>query len=418
MDNTKNDSKKNIIKKTAVYLFMICMLCFATACRTGDVPVNDNTVTDQQFDDAGKNDISGEADIQLPTAEPAVTDALEPTAEPDSEPADTGTTEPTAEPDSEPGTTDVTEPTTNPAVTDAPEPATDPDVTDSPQPTADPDATDVPEPASDPETTDVPDPADDTDMIPRESETVTWNEDWEFASNSKIHSDSVTLYRSMSEDRKNIVIAVNAGHGTEGGSNVKTLCHPDGSKKVTGGSTGAGETYATAVSYGTTFMDGTSEAKANLSLALILKDMLLENGYDVLMIRESSDVQLDNIARTVFANNNADCHIAIHYDSTETDKGFFYIGVPDVASYRAMEPVASWWRVHNAFGEALLQGMKDTGNKICGSGNIPLDLTQTSYSTVPSMDVEVGDRKSDYSEETQRKIAEGLLRGLNIYFDN
>lgn len=32
------------------------------------------------------------------------------------------------------------------------------------------------------------------------------------------------------------------------------------------------------------------------------------------MIRENEDVQLDNIARTVIANNNADIHIAIHFD--------------------------------------------------------------------------------------------------------
>ena len=43
----------------------------------------------------------------------------------------------------------------------------------------------------------------------------------------------------------------------------------------------------------------------------------------MLMIRESSDVQLDNVARTVLANNRADCHIALHWDSTSSDKGAF-----------------------------------------------------------------------------------------------
>ena len=43
------------------------------------------------------------------------------------------------------------------------------------------------------------------------------------------------------------------------------------------------------------------------------------------MIRDSEDVQLDNIARTVMANENANCHVAIHYDSTESDKGAFFI---------------------------------------------------------------------------------------------
>lgn len=48
------------------------------------------------------------------------------------------------------------------------------------------------------------------------------------------------------------------------------------------------------------------------------------------MIRESDDVQLDNVARTVIANNAADCHIALHWDSTSSNKGAFYMSVPNV----------------------------------------------------------------------------------------
>ena len=59
----------------------------------------------------------------------------------------------------------------------------------------------------------------------------------------------------------------------------------------------------------------------------------------VLMIRESDDVQLDNIARTVIANNTSDCHIALHWDSTTNNKGAFYMSVPSNQSYRNMEPV-------------------------------------------------------------------------------
>ena len=46
------------------------------------------------------------------------------------------------------------------------------------------------------------------------------------------------MYKA-SENRNGIVVGVNAGHGTSGGSSVKTLCHPDGSAKTTGGSTAA-----------------------------------------------------------------------------------------------------------------------------------------------------------------------------------
>ena len=60
------------------------------------------------------------------------------------------------------------------------------------------------------------------------------------------------MYKA-SENRNGIVVGVNAGHGTSGGSSVKTLCHPDGSAKTTGGSTAAGATKATAVSGGMTW---------------------------------------------------------------------------------------------------------------------------------------------------------------------
>ena len=246
--------------------------------------------------------------------------------------------------------------------------------------------------------------------------TIKWNADWKYASFSKINSDSVTLYKTASSSAKNKTIAINAGHGTKGGTSVKTQCHPDGSAKFSGGSTAKGATMATAVSSGTSFLDGTSEAYANLQLAIILKDLLLKNGYDVLMIRESSDSQLDNIARTVFANNNADCHIAIHYDSTETDKGFFFIGAIDVSSYKNMEPVKSHWKEHDDLGKALVSGEKAAGVKIYGGGYMGLDLTQISYSTIPSVDIEVGDRASDYSKTTQSKIADGILLGLDEYF--
>ena len=248
-------------------------------------------------------------------------------------------------------------------------------------------------------------------------EEISWNSSWQYADYSQIHSSSVTLYYADASVKKNITVCVNAGHGTKGGSAVKTYCHPDKTPKVTGGSTAKGATMATSVSEGMTFPDGTPEAKANLSLALLVKEKLLAAGYNVLMIREENDVQLDNIARTVFANNNADCHIALHYDSTETDKGLFYMSVPNVTSYRSMEPVASHYKEHTALGEALIQGERSKGVKIYSGGQMPVDLTQTSYSTVPSIDLEVGDKGSDYSEKTQALIADGILAGLNIYFN-
>lgn len=275
-------------------------------------------------------------------------------------------------------------------------------------------ATATPTAAPTPTATPTPTPTPEIPFNAYETLTLSWDSGWQYADYSKIHTSDVTLYRSLHEGRP--IICVNAGHGTSGGSSVKTQCHPDGSPKVTGGSTGAGATMATAVASGTTMVDGTAEAVVTLKLALILRDQLLDAGFSVLMIRDSEDVQLDNIARTVFANNNADCHIALHYDSTTNDKGAYYMSVPEVASYKAMEPVASHWQEHNALGESLITGLRSNDVKIFSNGSMGMDLTQTSYSTVPSIDIEVGDRGSDYSEGTLTKIAAGLVAGVKDYF--
>lgn len=248
---------------------------------------------------------------------------------------------------------------------------------------------------------------------------ITLDSTWEYADHSKINSGAAVLYLASEESgRKGIVIGVNAGHGTAGGAKVKTLCHPDGSAKVTGGSTAAGSTEAAAVSGGMTFQDGTPEREVTLRMAQILRDKLLSSGYDVLMLRDSEDVQLDNVAWTVICNNVADCHIALHWDSGDGknyDKGCFYISVPE--ALKNMEPVASHWQQHDTLGTDLVEGLREQGTMIYGKGNMSIDLTQTSYSTIPSVDMELGNAYSDHSDVVLEQLATGLLAGINTYFE-
>ena len=248
--------------------------------------------------------------------------------------------------------------------------------------------------------------------------TVSLTDDMKYAKESQIHSDSAILYTNTNSNKNNITICVNAGHGTSGGESVTTNCHPDGSPKVTGGSTAEGSTTASAVASGMTFINGTEEREATLRMALKLKDVLLSEGYNVLMIREKDDVQLDNIARTVLANAYADCHISLHWDSTTSDKGAYYMKVPDVDSYKSMEPVASTWEKSDALGERLIEGLRNKGIKIYEDGSLEMDLTQTSYSSIPSIDIELGDRLSNTSDEKLAVLAEGLLEGITQYFEN
>lgn len=244
---------------------------------------------------------------------------------------------------------------------------------------------------------------------------VSLSSDMRFAEYSKINSGTAKLYRNGAGAHGSTVVCVNAGHGTRGGENYKTLSHPDGTGKVTGGTNANGATKSTAISSGMDFADGTPEAKVNLRVALALRDELLARGYSVLMIREDDDQQLDNIARTVLANTFADCHIAIHFDSTTSDKGAFFMSVPDALKY--MDPVSYTWQKSEAFGEALIGGLRNRGVKIFSGGSMDMDLTQTSYSTIPSIDIELGDKVTEHGDAACRRFAEAMADGVDAYFN-
>lgn len=314
----------------------------------------------------------------------------------------------------------ATSPSPAPQATGSPEAATaSPKPTATPTPaTAQPQESPLAPTPSSPAQTALP-PAEDgasSDTFFSETEQITLDPLWEYASYSKINSGAAVLYKA-SENRKNLTIGVNAGHGTTGGAKVKNLCHPDGSAKTTGGSTAKGATEATAVSGGMTFQDGTPERTVTLRMAQCLRDKLLKQGYDVLMLRDGEDVQLDNIARTVICNNTADCHIALHWDGgdgKDYDKGCFYIAVPD--GMKTMEPVQTYWQQHDALGESLIDGLRGQGAVIYGNGSMYVDLTQTAYSTIPSVDMELGNVYSDYSDSTLDTLADGLVAGIDSYF--
>lgn len=248
----------------------------------------------------------------------------------------------------------------------------------------------------------------------KNKEKIYLDKNWKYADHAKITSGYAVFYKAK-KNRKNIIVGINAGHGTSNVGSKKTLCHPDGSKKVTGGTTKAGSTEAIAVSGGMTFQDGTKESTVTLKMAKILRKKLLAEGYDVLMIRTGKDVQLDNVARTVICNNVADIHIALHWDGDglKYDKGCFYIGVPD--KLKAMKPVKNHWEEHEALGKALIKGLEKEKVKINGKGRLAIDLTQTSYSTIPSVDIELGNQSSDHSDKTLETLADGLTRGVKKF---
>ncbi|MBR2529683.1 MAG: N-acetylmuramoyl-L-alanine amidase [Lachnospiraceae bacterium] len=250
---------------------------------------------------------------------------------------------------------------------------------------------------------------------PGYSEDVEFDPSWEYADYTVINSGSAKLYRA-SDNRNDVIIGVNAGHGTKGGESKKTYCHPDKTPKVTGGTTQAGAVKAPAVSGGMRFADGTTEAAVTLRMAELLRDELLAEGFDVLLVRDEADEQFDNIARTVICNNVADCMISLHWDGDGLtyDKGCFYVSVPD--PIKDMEPVATYWQQHDRLGQALIDGLAQSGYKINGNGHMAIDLTQMSYSTVPSVDIELGNAASPHDDATLAGMASAMVPGIREVF--
>ena len=241
-----------------------------------------------------------------------------------------------------------------------------------------------------------------------------------YATYSVINDGFAIFYKANREreDYKNITIAVNAGHGTKGGASIKTFSHPDFSPKVSGGTNGKGEILSSAVSAGTTFTNGMTEANANLVVAALLKEKLLADGYSVLMTRENDDCRLDNIARTVLANKYADAHIAIHFDSTNTDKGIFYIVPYNDQNYLNMEPLKSNISRIKKLGDSVIESFREMGEKIWKEkGTLQGDLTQLSFSTNASIDIELGDKKTNVTMERADIFAEGIKKGIDKYFN-
>ena len=50
-------------------------------------------------------------------------------------------------------------------------------------------------------------------------------------------------------------------------------------------------------------------------------------------------------------------------------------------------------------------------------GSMKIDLTQTSYSTIPSVDIELGNQCSDHNDSRLETLRDGLIEGIRRYFE-
>lgn len=215
------------------------------------------------------------------------------------------------------------------------------------------------------------------------------------------------INKNNSKQEKVPIICIDPGHQEKGDKNPEQVA-PGSSQvkaRVSSGATGVATKKP--------------EYILNLEASIVLKHILENKGYNVIMTRESHDVNISNAQRAILANEkNADMVIRVHADSlNDTSKTGASILIPSKNSKYTF----GIYERSNKCAEIVREKMKKEGIKVNGIFERD-DLTGFNWSTVPAILVEMG-FLSNYNEdqmmsnpEYQRKLMQSVADGVEDYF--
>lgn len=157
----------------------------------------------------------------------------------------------------------------------------------------------------------------------------------------------------------------------------------------------------------------------NLETSEILKHILISKGFEVIMTRESHDVNISNMERATFANNNnANMVIRIHADGSDDTS---ITGASILIPSQKGKYTSSIFEASYECANLIKNKMDVRGFKVNGIFERD-DLTGFNWSKVPVVLVEMG-FMSNYNEdemmsnkEYQRKMMQSIADGVEEYF--
>lgn len=223
-----------------------------------------------------------------------------------------------------------------------------------------------------------------------------------------LYAEDAPVYTgpSLSGSLAGVRIGLDPGHQARGNSAQEPVAP------------GSGETKAKVSSGTQGVSSGVPEYQVNLSVGLKLRDLLESAGAEVIMTRESNDVDISNSERAQKMNDaGVDLVVRLHCDGEDDpSRNGAFILIP-AGGYTTGIQSAS----RAAAEDVLAAFVETTGAKNLGLSERS-DQTGFNWSTVPVINIEMGHMSNAAEDERlasdsyQQLCAEGIAAGLMRYF--